>query len=237
MKCNKISLSNSCPTRLLDVGTSSKPIIRLHITDQRSPASLYISLSHCWGPIQIKRLVNANCSDFIEANDMAELPETFRDAIIIARRLDVRYLWIDSLYIIQDCTDDWAKESITMGDVYKSALCNIAAPAAPYGRAGCFQERSPLLARTHRVKIESPPGPPTTSGVYDLIEPGFWESGINNSPLLKRAWVLQKRTLATRFIHFGQRELFRECHEFVCTHVCFNGRLPRLFRITSNALV
>jgi hypothetical protein len=166
--------------------------------------------------------MNANFSEFIEAIDMAELPKTFRDAIIIARRLDVRYLWIDSLCIIQDCIDDWAKESITMGDVYKNALCNIAATAAPDGRAGCFQERSALLARTCRVNIESPPGPPTTSGVYDLIEPGFWESGINNAPLLKRAWVLQERTLAPRIIHFGQRQLFWECHEFVRTHVCFN---------------
>jgi hypothetical protein len=35
-----------------------------------------------------------------------ELPRTMRDAVTLVRELDLRFLWIDSLCIIQDCKDD-----------------------------------------------------------------------------------------------------------------------------------
>jgi hypothetical protein len=87
-----------------------------------------------------------NLNQFIECIDIAELPKTFQDAIEISRRLDIRFLWIDSLCIIQDSKEDWLKESVIMGDIYQHAYCNIAATAAPDGRTGCFLERNPLLA-------------------------------------------------------------------------------------------
>jgi hypothetical protein len=139
--------------RVLDVGTPSKPSLSLHITEDSSLKSPYITLSHCWGnpKLQIKRLSNANISQFTNLIDDAELPKTFQDAIAIARRLGVRFLWIDSLCIIQDSVEDWVKESSNMGNVYKNSLCNIAATAAPDGRTGCFLQRNPLLARPCRV--------------------------------------------------------------------------------------
>ncbi|KXH27604.1 hypothetical protein CSAL01_00771 [Colletotrichum salicis] len=58
------------------------------------------------------------------------LPKTYRDTISILKRLGLRYLWIDSLCIIQDSVDDWRKESITMAEVYRNGVINIAATAA-----------------------------------------------------------------------------------------------------------
>jgi hypothetical protein len=75
-----------------------------------------------------------NLNQFIEGMDITELPKTFQDAIQLSRRLNNRFLWIDSLCIIQDSKEDWLKESVVMGDIYKHALCNIAATAAPDGR-------------------------------------------------------------------------------------------------------
>ncbi|KAH7370060.1 hypothetical protein BKA65DRAFT_386907, partial [Rhexocercosporidium sp. MPI-PUGE-AT-0058] len=42
------------------------------------------------------------------------LPATFRDAVVITRLLGVKYLWIDSLCIIQDQLSDWEHESAKM---------------------------------------------------------------------------------------------------------------------------
>jgi hypothetical protein len=219
-KCNQASPGYWLPTRVLDVGTSSSPSLCLHITEQSSPKPPYITLSHCWGKIEIKRLLTANISQFTESIDVTELPKTFQDAVIIARRLDVRFLWIDSLCIIQDSFEDWAKESTSMGDVYKNALCNIAATAAPDGRTGCFLERNPLLAQTCRVRIEGLPGPAPVSRIYELVRKDFWEQEINKAPLIQRAWVLQERTLAPRIIHFGKNQLCWECHELVSVPPC-----------------
>ncbi|KAK3902483.1 hypothetical protein C8A05DRAFT_33829 [Staphylotrichum tortipilum] len=57
-------------------------------------------------------------------------PQTFVDAIEVARVLFVRYLWIDALLILQDSNDDWQAESTNMGKVYQNGLCNLAATGA-----------------------------------------------------------------------------------------------------------
>ena len=44
------------------------------------------------------------------------LPRSFRHAIVVTR-----YLWIDSLCIIQDDNDDWLRESKAMGIIYQQA--------------------------------------------------------------------------------------------------------------------
>lgn len=43
------------------------------------------------------------------------IPQTFRDTIHFVRCLQVRYLWIDSLCIIQDDAQDWEQEAALMG--------------------------------------------------------------------------------------------------------------------------
>jgi hypothetical protein len=42
---------------------------------------------------------------------MEILPKTFKEAILTCRRLDIAYLWIDSLCIMQDSKDDWEYHS------------------------------------------------------------------------------------------------------------------------------
>ncbi|KAI9732177.1 MAG: hypothetical protein M1834_004274 [Cirrosporium novae-zelandiae] len=58
------------------------------------------------------------------------MPANFRDAIIITRKLGLRYLWIDSLCIIQDSRSDWEQQSAVMGSIYHSSALTIAAASA-----------------------------------------------------------------------------------------------------------
>lgn len=69
------------------------------------------------------------------------MPKTFRDAIIVARQLDLRYLWIDSLCIIQDSADDWSKESAEMGRICQQASITIFAESAENDDGGLFFDR------------------------------------------------------------------------------------------------
>jgi hypothetical protein len=55
------------------------------------------------------------------------LPKNFRKAVLVARNLGVQYLWIDSLCIIQDDTDDWTRESANMCSIYTHSYTTIAA--------------------------------------------------------------------------------------------------------------
>jgi hypothetical protein len=70
-----------------------------------------------------------------------ELPKTFQEAVVTARHLGIRYVWIDSLRIIQDSQEDWDYESSRMCDYYSSSFINIAAAASKDGRQGFFFPR------------------------------------------------------------------------------------------------
>ena len=65
--------------------------------------------------------------DFKAGIDYTRLPRRFQDAIAISRRLGVRYLWIDSLCILQNCPNDWRRESAKTQHVYSNAYVTLAA--------------------------------------------------------------------------------------------------------------
>jgi len=108
----------------------------------------YIALSHCWGPNQIITTTKATLQSRKAGIDLSMLSQVFRDAILVARRLHIRYLWIDSLCIIQDDEKDWQTESAKMASIYKDALLTIAAHAAIGGQGSLFTATPGLDGKT-----------------------------------------------------------------------------------------
>ncbi|KAF2176935.1 heterokaryon incompatibility, partial [Zopfia rhizophila CBS 207.26] len=52
------------------------------------------------------------------------------DTVVTTRALGFRYLWIDSLCIVQDDEDNWQKESQMMATIYEHAVITLAESAA-----------------------------------------------------------------------------------------------------------
>ncbi|KAF4996069.1 hypothetical protein FGRMN_4731 [Fusarium graminum] len=59
--------------------------------------------------------------------DSANLPQTIVDAIQVTRQLGVRYIWVDTLCITQDDSDDKAKIIFKMANIYANATLSIMA--------------------------------------------------------------------------------------------------------------
>jgi hypothetical protein len=113
------------PSRLIDLGDANDPkikriksdVVRLvstegFLTDGRRKNAFYMTLSHCWGKAKFTTLNDDNINQLLRDDiKISSLPQTFQDAIYFARRLSkqVRYLWIDSLCIIQGNRSDWLK--------------------------------------------------------------------------------------------------------------------------------
>jgi len=137
-----------------------------------------------------------------------DLSNTFRDAVRITRELGGRYLWIDSLCIIQDNEDDWAREAKVMAKVYANSHCTLAALSSKNSTEGC---RLFLIQHTISsfVDLDVNYWGPMRIRVFDP-EPVSW--GISG-PLTLRAWTLRERELSRRNIHFGEGQLLWECHE------------------------
>ena len=106
-----------------------------------------MTLSHRWGTDEQIVLTKASLPEMSKRIDVANLSQTYQDAIAITRSLGLRYLWIDSLCIIQDSMLDWQTEAAKMGDIFKSSVCTIAASWASSNAEGCFFDRGPLYAK------------------------------------------------------------------------------------------
>jgi hypothetical protein len=86
----------------------------------------YAALSHRWGKsTELSSTTKENIKSRFQRIEYSQLCRTFQDAIIVARELRIRYLWIDSLCIIQDDKDDWKRESAVMGDVYYKSFVTL----------------------------------------------------------------------------------------------------------------
>jgi hypothetical protein len=208
------------PARLLDVGSSSDDggRLRLVLTEEEEVEGHYMTLSHCWGKDQFITLKMTNIEKLRKGIDLLSLPQTFRDAMAITRKIGIRYLWIDSLCIIQDSEEDWLVESACMDTFYMNSFLNIGATGAHDGREGLFRERDPdEVYRPIIYKPDCKKHQNIYQQPYRLIEPSFMERNFLNEPLLQRAWVFQERFLSPRMLHFGSKQLFWECNEMnVC---------------------
>jgi Heterokaryon incompatibility protein (HET) len=134
-KCKEDGLSQ-LPTRVLDV---SEDQVRLYETKrEREP---YLTLSHCWGKAHIITTMTETKEERIKGIPWSSLSKTFQDAITITRHLGFRYIWIDSLCIIQNDKYDWEMEAAKMALVYKGSQLTIAATSSKDGNGGCFGKR------------------------------------------------------------------------------------------------
>lgn len=200
------------PTRLLDVGSStSSP--RLYIPNDKEEAG-YIALSHCWGTSPPLQTTESNLEAMCHGIQFSELPRNFQDAVTVTRVFGVRYLWIDSLCILQDSKDDWALESAQMGDIYSNALFVLAAAAGD----GC---KSGFLAgsrRKERVVITSDVDSKTEFSVRPipkLMDPygSHFRHSDQRSKLSTRGWAFQEQLLARRILSYSDEEMSWECLE------------------------
>ncbi|KAE9374107.1 HET-domain-containing protein [Stipitochalara longipes BDJ] len=208
-RCSK-GEPTSLPKRVLDVSSET---VRLYET--RGELAKYACLSHCWGKQQIITTTKANISQNLQAISWDALSRTFQDAVTCARRLGLKYLWIDSLCIVQDMRSDWVDPSPLMADYYSKAYITIAATASVDSAGGLFR-KWPQFEFTG-ITTE---GLPSQVIVRRMPEHLFESFVLDLFPLLSRAWVYQERLLSTAVLHFGPQELSWECKE---TSICECG--------------
>jgi hypothetical protein len=203
------------PTRLIYLGDTDRDV-RLINKAGKPPSGPYMTLSHRWGTALFTRLLKSNLDSFCDSISVTDLPEIFQEAIFASRQLGVRYLWIDSLCIIQDEDDptDWAYEASLMSKVYSNSYCNLSASDTDEDSNTLFRHRDVRnLQPTHVRLCTTGFDKGADSVICRLIYNKFWEVNVSACPIQKRGWVYQERVLAPRIIHFGHNQLFWECRE------------------------
>jgi Heterokaryon incompatibility protein (HET) len=128
------------PTRMLDVGTKlSGQHVRLVESTSLGRQALYGSLSHCWGKTIVPCLTTKQTIDENKRGiEWDLLPKTFQDAIIVTQKSGIRYIWIDSLCIIQGDEQAWSAEADRVRDYYSNAFVTLAGTWAADDGRGLF---------------------------------------------------------------------------------------------------
>ena len=209
--CRKdIQTAYPLPTRVIDVGPGNAAY-QPHLMNSAGMCGEYITLSHRWGGSVTLTTIESTYQEHLTRIDFDAMPRNFQDAVTITKKLGKRYLWIDSLCIIQDSTDDWACESVKMGSYYGNAWLTLSADGEMNSQGGMLKERNLLEIRMCRhptlIRVE---------GVHDCAWNVYYPIGsfkevVHDGILSKRAWILQERVLSGRMLHWGAHEVFWEC--------------------------
>ncbi|KAM0237420.1 hypothetical protein ACHAP5_009050 [Fusarium lateritium] len=194
------------PTRVVDVGDDANSHLRL-VKSEDMVSHVYLALSHRWGDNSqhhLGRTLRSNQARRYMSIDESELPLNFKDAITVTRKLGVRYIWIDSLCIIQDDDADWNVESVRMEQVYSNARCVLAASSAASSMDGFLKRPDPYRPY---LALNSQSG-----GVgYLCRNIDNFQGDVDEATLNTRGWTLQERALARRTIHFTNSQVYFEC--------------------------
>ena len=188
---------SNLPTRVIDLqGLAESASVCLVVHSHPGPRwGRYVALSHRWptGPcswVTTQENLHARKNRL----PISDLPQTLQDCICIVNQLGIRYLWIDSICIVQDSAADWELESSQMTDIYGGATMTIFADGAADDNAGMTLSR----ADSHES------GPISHDGCS-------FERLVNRSLLSTRAWIFQERFMSRRILHITSEQMVWEC--------------------------
>lgn len=204
------------PSRVLDVTTPSLPKLVSRDSIPSSKDRTYSTLSYVWGTAQPYVLTSHSEGALRQGIDCALLPQTVQDAIHVVSRLNIRYLWVDALCIMQDSLDDKAKELPQMANIYRCSALTISAASANSSSEG-FLKRPVVLFYPEMPPMRLPLGTKDDKEIHFMLGHPH-ESVPGGEPIFSRAWTCQEQLLSHRTLLFERDGVAWECLEHRATY-------------------
>ncbi|KAM3081156.1 hypothetical protein ACMFMF_003072 [Clarireedia jacksonii] len=182
----------------------------------------YLTLSYVWGAGKKFVTLQENIQELSQPgglnSHLPRLSSTIRDAIEFTRWLGEKYIWIDSLCILQDGGEEKLAALNDMGLVYSQALLMI-----------CAADDSCLADGLHGVSV-----PRMVKQYTREIAPGFtltaqfnYEAFLEMSVYNSRGWTYQEEQFSPRMLLFINDQLFFRCSQSVCTETTYSHTASR----------
>ncbi|KAI1750675.1 heterokaryon incompatibility protein-domain-containing protein [Xylaria castorea] len=190
--------------RLIDVGTVS--LVEVEGVENVS----WVALSYVWGSTPFRTLTEDTLGEFKKAGALSAswVPNTIADAIQATKGIGERYLWTDSLCIIQDSDADKAKFIPYMDIIYGRASVTIINASGDSAFSGL-----PGVRNGTRFQAEKP---------FKLDDIWFMQSHrtmgeaseiFGDSKWLTRGWTFQEAILSPRWLVFAPEQVYWECRQ------------------------
>lgn len=200
------------PRRLLNVGHRNQTSVPF-LFEPAEPLAC-ACLSYCWGENvgDVLKTTTSNLTQHYKEIPLNSMPKSIQDAVRVCRGLDITYLWVDSLCIVQDDHDAWLQDASMMNLIYLNSHITIAALEPNSCKTGFLgKQRFGLPGWQRRVKLRG-----TSEEV--IIRPEV-DRTVECS-LDKRGWCLQETLLPYRRLCFDGNEMTWECS---CQKICECG--------------
>ncbi|KAK4169669.1 heterokaryon incompatibility protein-domain-containing protein [Cladorrhinum sp. PSN259] len=202
------------PRRLIDLRKfKSECKVNLLETAGFQETCKYTCLSYCWGTSTPYRTTTENFASNLEDIPWSDLPQTYKDAILVTSTLGIQFLWIDALCIIQGDQKDWELHASVMANIYGSATLVISALGASDVTQGFIPKPRtvldifPIVTSGLTVYCRRP-----LDHFWLTTDPSKLRKDIEEQiPVWSRGWCLQEEVLASRLLSFHGDEFFFQC--------------------------
>lgn len=196
----------------------------------------YVALSHRWPVNPTEHFMTTK--EVIEQRKrkikLTDLPANYRDAVIVTRTLGLKYLWIDSLCIVQDDAADWEREAALMGSIYHNSTVTVMAATSVINENGGRKNEMKTSSNGFLGKRKARNKRAGVKLKYideHWVETGdYWEIlegstiPLDELELLSRGWVMQEEMLSRRrIIYKPDQSVWVRCIFFTAL-ISYQGR-------------
>lgn len=224
--CHPLPETKFLPSRLVRVDCEPPRLVETRHLARADGPQKYAALSYCWGkPDEAKMQLKTERTTIhvmLEGIPEPKMTRVLKEAIQATRALDIPYLWIDALCIVQGDKGDWERESKMMGKIYKEAYCTLCTISSQSCLEGFLQLRPALLNIPFHSNLD-----PNIAGEYSLRFRGLVSGGqarslerirysavyedVTASNWARRGWTYQEYALSKRLVVFSHNAL-----HFIC---------------------
>ncbi|KAK1507582.1 heterokaryon incompatibility protein [Colletotrichum tamarilloi] len=171
------------PRYILDLGSCDDRQVRLgeagEITD-------FAFLSYCWGQSSDYKTTSTNLQHHLVGFPPRYHPRTIRNAVEAALTLDLQYLWVDALCILQDPDDQMIQNEVKIAhEFHTRAAVVIGAASASHGNAGFLAPRD-LPYHEYELPFAMKDGDKTSDHRLMSTERGFEKKP---EPMYNMGWT------------------------------------------------
>ncbi|KAH7412048.1 hypothetical protein DE146DRAFT_263773 [Phaeosphaeria sp. MPI-PUGE-AT-0046c] len=222
------------PPQVLDVQDGESGGVTIH--GSSGEKGKYAALSHI-RDVGYPVTIDKENTRVDKAISLETLPQTYRDAIIMTRKLGLRYLWIESLCSQEDHTGKTLPSPKT-ASIYADAYITLSATGSSSDNDGILTARTPPSYYPFQYISNE-----TRGTVYASSRPKepFYYFGngriLEPEPLSQHGWALQDRIFSPCILHFGTSQLYFESNTHFVSEDGFEmtGRSHTLNEISLSA--
>ncbi|KAM0524811.1 hypothetical protein ACHAPE_000915 [Trichoderma viride] len=236
-----MSGNHAIPNKLLHINWNAREI-KLQQSPREPPGApgmvAYATLSHCWSETdpRFPRLLTSNMGNWLAGIRIDDLPPAIHDAVEVAHRNNVHYLWVESLCVTQDDELDVRVQRPYIGAYFRdSAVTIVAASSASPGDSFLFPLRKDWI--TKQIEFIAPSGGTATINLrrrnslqpspLDAIDESSHKSEHisfrRTGPLYRQQRCYQEALLGTRVITFTSVAIDVNCRR---RNQCTGGSTP-----------